>query len=83
LTHRDLEQVTASGDRRKSLEALRDYLAAELQAGPSTSVAVAPIAKELRAVLEELDSLPTGREESKVDDLAAARAKRRASAAGA
>jgi len=76
-----LKSIVALGDRRKSLEALRDHLAAELLEGPST-VAIAPIAKELRAVIEELDSLPLGKEESKVDDLAAKRATRRRKAAG-
>jgi hypothetical protein len=74
-----MSAVVARGDRRKSLEAIRDHLAAELEDSPAT-VAIAPMAKELRAVIEELDSLPLSKEESKVDDLTAKRESRRAAA---
>lgn len=75
-----MSEVVAQGDRRRSLEALRDHLAAELEDSPAT-VAIAPMAKELRAVIEELDSLPLAKEASPVDDLAAKRQARRADAA--
>ena len=70
--------VAASGDRRAALEAIRDRLATEL-ARPDC-FGVAGIAKELRAVIAELESLP-GAKESISDDLAARRAKRRSAAA--
>lgn len=74
-----MSDVIAQGNRRKSLEALRDHLAKELEDSPAT-VAIAPMAKELRAVIEELDSLPLGKEDSPVDDLTAKRDARRAAA---
>lgn len=72
--------AVSGGDRRESLEALRDHLAAGLE--EATGRDVASIARELRAVLAELDSLPVDREESHVDQLAEARANRRQNAAG-
>lgn len=92
-----LSTVVGHGDRRRSLEAIRDHLARTLEAhdtehrrgcececGPAVTDdrTVAAVAKELRAVITELAALPTGREESKVDDLAAAREARRRKAAG-
>ncbi len=68
------ESVT-SGDLRKGLEALRDFLAERLENAEPKSVA--PIAKQLADVMKELDSLP-GEEASQVDDLAERRAARRA-----
>ena len=75
-----LAAVVAGGNRRASLEALRDHLAQELENAPA-GIAIGPIAKELRTVIAELDSIPTGKEESTVDDLAKRRASRRAAAA--
>jgi hypothetical protein len=68
------------GDRRAALEAIRDKLAAELDDAEGRDAAT--VAKELRATLAELESLPGGKEASAVDDLSARRAKRRADAAG-
>jgi len=76
-----LAAVIATGKRRESLEALRDHLAQELENAPA-GIAIGPIAKELRTVLAELDSMPNEKEESAVDDLAKRRASRRAEAAG-
>jgi len=70
-----LEQAV-QGDRRVALEAIRDRLAAEL--AREDVFGVAGIAKELRAVIAELDSLPLAKG-SKSDDLAARRAARRRS----
>jgi hypothetical protein len=75
-----LAAVIATGKRRESLEALRDHLAQELENAPA-GIAIGPIAKELRTVMAELDSMPDGKE-STVDDLAKRRASRRAAAAG-
>ncbi len=72
------EKVT--GSRRDALEAIRDRLAAELEDAEGREVAA--LARELRATLLELEGLPSKREESPVDDLAARRANRRAAAAG-
>lgn len=65
--------------RRALLEHLRDRLIEEV--GTAEGRDLAPLAKELRAVMTELESLPTGKG-STVDDLAQRRAARRAEAAG-
>lgn len=67
-------------DRRTALEAIRGKLATELEYASGRDTA--PIAKELRAVIAELESLPGGQEVSAVDDLSARREARRADAAG-
>jgi hypothetical protein len=80
--------VVAGGDRRRSLEVIRDRVAAELALAEGRDVAV--LAKELREVIRELDSLPgVGMETpldriagSVSDDLAKRRAARVADAAG-
>jgi len=66
----DLSAQVAEGDRRQSLVAIRDRLAAELTTAEGS--AVATLAKELRAVLAEIDNLPAVGV-SKVDQLAARR----------
>lgn len=75
-----LPSVVATGDRRKSLEAVRDLLADRLVEASTREAA--PIAKELRNVMAELYSLPGEREGSKSDELAERRARRRAAAQG-
>lgn len=76
----DLQSVLRQGDRRKSLEALREKLAAELDQAVGRDIAA--IAKELRNVVDAIDAIPISREESVVDQLAdevaAQRAKRKA-----
>ncbi|WP_157251108.1 hypothetical protein [Nonomuraea typhae] len=76
----ELVEEVGSGDRRRALKALRDKLAAELSGSEGRTSAA--LAKELVAVLRELDSLPLPKEASSVDDLAAKRAARRAGASG-
>ena len=73
-----LPDVAATGDRRATLEALRDLLAASLVVVDPDKRA--PLAKQLTDVLREIDALPSG-ERSKVDDLAARRKARRTKAA--
>lgn len=75
----DFVSVIADGGRRAALEAIRDKLAVELAA--TEGFHAGPLARELRAVLAELDELPDGKRESTVDDLAARRAARIAQAA--
>jgi hypothetical protein len=75
-----LPSTVVAGDRRKSLEAIRDKLAGELDEAYGRDAAV--LAKELRAVITELDSLPGGKEVSPVDELTARRKARLAEAAG-
>ncbi|MEV4474660.1 hypothetical protein [Nonomuraea sp. NPDC049504] len=75
----DLLKAIESGDRRASLQAIRDRLANELRAAEGRDAAA--IAKELRATLAELDALP-GEEEDALDQLAARRADRIADAQG-
>jgi hypothetical protein len=75
----DLVSAVTGGDQRKALEAIRDRLAAELVEAEGKDAA--PIARELRATIAEIEGLP-GREESEVDRLAAERETRRANSAG-
>lgn len=75
----DLPSTVHSGDRRAALEAIRDKLASELVAAVGRDAAT--IAKELRSTISELDGLHGGKEVSRVDELAARRADRRADAA--
>lgn len=68
-----------AGDRRAALEALRDLLARHLETADRD---VPALARQLREVMAELDSLPNPQEKSKVDELNKRRAARRAKAAG-
>lgn len=76
---KSLRQVVAEGDRRASLEALRDRLASLLDTSERDHAA---LARQLSNVLRELDELPNPAEESKVDEIQARRAARLASASG-
>lgn len=78
--HRSLAEIVAEGDQRASLEALRDRLAGWIDAAKYAKD-IGPLAQRLADVMEKLDALPDPARESTVDDLAAARAARRASAA--
>lgn len=81
---RSLCEVVAEGDHLESLIALRDRLAAELDASSKQSAAardVAAISKQLMDVLERITLLKPP-EKSKVDDLAKRRAKRQYDAWG-
>ena len=67
-------EAAKSGSRRRLLEALRDKLARDIEiAGPGV---VAQIASQLRATVEELESLPveTG---SVIDEITARRKNRK------
>jgi len=76
----ELVEIVQEGDRRKSLEAIRDHVAREL--GYAEGRDVAALAKQLADVIRELDGLPDANRGSAVDDLANKRAARRAKAAG-
>lgn len=80
MTARKLSAVVARGDRRASLEAIRDRLATELTVAEGREVA--SVAKELRETIRELDGLPLPGEVSGVDQLAKKRASRRRPASG-
>lgn len=69
-----LVTVVESGDRRASLEALRDHLATALIEVDARYKA--PIAKQLTDTIREIDGLPDAKVRSKLDDLAARRADR-------
>jgi hypothetical protein len=73
-----LVEAVRSGDRRVSLEKMRNALAESLEAADGKEVAA--ISKELREVMRELEQIPTGKEVSTSDDLAAKRAARLAAA---
>jgi hypothetical protein len=75
-----LPGVVATGDYRRSLEALRDHLAACLvSVEPSFA---APLARQLSLVLDRLEELPNVERKSASDDLRARRAARRSAASG-
>ena len=71
-------RTVASGDRTKSLVALRDMLAASLEATPA--YARAPLVKQLREVMDEIDRVPAAEEVDPVDELIIRRAARQATA---
>ncbi|WP_329426851.1 hypothetical protein OG339_42285 [Streptosporangium sp. NBC_01495] len=75
---KDLVSAVQDGDQREALVAIRDRLGGELAAASGKDAAA--IARELRATIAEIEGLPGG-EESKLDELAAAREARRADAA--
>lgn len=64
--------------RRADLELLRDQLKTAIADAGNRDLA--PLAGQLRAVLNDLASLPAVTEASDVDDLAAQRARRRSAA---
>lgn len=79
-----LTETVETGDVRASLEAIRNKLADELEAGAMCkkcggvlSSPTAQLSKELKAVIKEIDQLPK-KEGSAVDDIAAQRRKRKA-----
>jgi hypothetical protein len=59
----DLVKSAQSGDRRKTLEALRDKLAVSVDACESGRD-VAALSKRLMEVMDEIDRLPQDRSES-------------------
>jgi hypothetical protein len=71
----DVRDAVASDDLRVSMIALRDRLAAAIDECEPRELA--GLAKQLGEVLRGLASMP-GEEKSDLDDLTAARAKRRA-----
>lgn len=74
---RGLAESATTGDRIKVLEAMRDLLAARLQATDDDR-SVAPISKRLSEVMAELEALQPPKVKSDVDDLRSQREKRRA-----
>lgn len=72
-----LSEAAGSGDRRRALEELRDLLAESLEAVDEKYRA--PLAKQLRETIAELESLPV-KGGSKVDELSQRRKRRKAGA---
>lgn len=68
--------VVAAGDRLASLVALRDRLAADLDEATAARD-VAPLVLRLTDVLEQIEAMPTSRQTSAADEIAARRSKRR------
>lgn len=75
----NLTEAAASGDRLAALQALRDALAARIDAGTEGA---APLAKQLADVLREIEQIAPVKQESASDALAARRAARLAKATG-
>lgn len=73
-----VSEAAAGGSRRTALLALRDSLAASVDAVEDRYKAA--LAKQLADVLRELDSLPAAKETTPVDDLNARRTARRKAA---
>jgi len=73
-----IAEVAATGDRRKTLEAMRDKLARDMDEAPPA--VVAQIAGRLSAILTELDEMPDTEKRSTLDELVARRANRIAAA---
>ena len=61
-------EVALTGDRRRTLEAMRDKLARDMDDAPPA--VVAQIAGRLAAVLAEIDGLPKSEAVSAFDELA-------------
>jgi len=76
---KSLPDVVREGDHRASLIALRDHLAERLLTADKDA---APLARQLQQVLSQLAALPAPESESKLDEIAARRAARRAKATG-
>jgi hypothetical protein len=74
-----IREAVSTGDHTKALVALRDHLAERLESAANREAA--PLARQLRDVLAELDAEPS-EGANPVDDLAARRTARR-SASGA
>ena len=74
-----LPEVVREGDHRASLIALRDHLAERLVSAEKDA---APLARQLTIVLAQIASLPASESGSKLDEIAARRAARRATATG-
>lgn len=73
-----LAKVVGTDDRAASLRQLRYRLALAIEEAPPS--AIAPLAKQLCAVMSDLEAIAPTREASAVDDLASRRAARRADA---
>lgn len=76
-----LEAVTSTGDRRASLEALRDRLAGAIDDPDCPARDLAALSRQLVMVMAELDALPVP-EGSAVDTLRDELAARRSAASG-
>jgi hypothetical protein len=72
-----ISDAAKSGDRRRTLEAMRDKLADDMDAAPPA--VVAQIAGRLAAILAELEGMATGKV-STLDELASRRTDRLAEA---
>lgn len=73
-----IAEAAATGDRRKTLEAMRDKLARDMDDAPAA--VVAQIAGRLSAILTELDEMPDTEKRSTLDELVARRQNRIAAA---
>lgn len=72
-----LSAAVATGDYRTSLVAIRDHLAERLHQCKYPKDA-APLARELRECLAEIEKIPAANAEDGVDEFTAERARRRA-----
>jgi len=77
VTVADLPEVVATGDRWASLVALRDLLAAQIEAAVPRDVAA--LSRQLRDVMADLDARPDAKA-SPVDELKERRTGRRKAA---
>jgi hypothetical protein len=75
-----IQDAAATNDRRATLVAMRDKLAADMDEAPPA--VVAQIAGRLAAVLEEIDGLPDTQKVSPLDELDRRRQDRISAASG-
>jgi hypothetical protein len=73
-----LRSQQPDGDRRRRLEALRDRLADAIEEAGHRDLA--PLAARYQSVLAELAELPVTQESDGIDDISAARRRRRSGA---
>jgi hypothetical protein len=74
----DLVNAAKEGNVLKTLIALRDRLAEEIEGAGARDLA--PLSRQLTAVLAEIDAMPNTEESSAADEIAKRRAERRKAA---
>jgi hypothetical protein len=77
VTLSEILEAAQSGDRRATLEALRDQLAVVIDAPSTTGAELASLARQMIVVTEILEGISDGQAVNLVNDLAAKRASRK------
>jgi hypothetical protein len=77
VTLSEILDAAQSGDRRATLEALRDQIALVIDAPSTTGAELASLARQMIVVTEILEGISDGQAVNLVNDLAAKRASRK------